>query len=221
MKDPTAKLDHKHEKTVKKFVKDYLDKAVQKKAIRDKERAARHQKKTQGKAEEKSSGPSDTPKTPGTKGSPDDVDQDVPDISYDDVTKSPDASPSASPASDLKRKREDDDDVGSPKKSRTGESPAPPPPPPPPPAGDMPMDVDHYESPSLEHLGESPQPEGAGSLEGLGLVGIKTEGATSPVQLATPPTTTNGSCKHESNDDAGADKYAHGSREVSVEGGGN
>ncbi|KAF2271723.1 uncharacterized protein EI97DRAFT_260417 [Westerdykella ornata] len=219
VKDPTAKLDHKHEKTVKKFVKDYMDKAVEKKAIRDKERAARHQKKSQGKPEDKSSGPSDTPKTPVTKESPD-ADQDVPDVSYDDVTKSPNASPGGSPSSDLKRKREDDDDVGSPKKSRTDDDSAPPPPPPPPPASDMPMDVDHDESTSFEHLPQAPDLGAAASLEDLGLEGVKSEGTTSPIQLATPPTTTNGSCKHESNDDAATEQSVRGSREVSVEGGG-
>lgn len=142
VRDPTAKLDSKHERTVKKFVKDYLDKAVQKKEARDKEKAAKAAKlKAEGKAPVV-----DSPDTPTVTKTPEDKeeDEDLGDLSADD-----DESPVSASGGDLKRKRGDavDGAPSSPKKSKT-EMPVPPPPPPPP-AGDASMDGESVDSPKV------------------------------------------------------------------------
>ena len=41
VKDPTAKISSKHEKTIKTFVKDYMDKAVKKKLEREQAKASK------------------------------------------------------------------------------------------------------------------------------------------------------------------------------------
>jgi hypothetical protein len=135
VKDPTAKLSSKHEKTVKNYVKEFMDKAVKKKEERDKQKAARNA--AEGKA---GSPPIDQDKS----GDVEEVewDDDMMDIQKD-IAASHDASPADS-SFELKRKREGDEEPSSPKKSRTGTdelAAAPPPPPPPPPAGDG-TDVD-------------------------------------------------------------------------------
>lgn len=104
---------------MKKYVKEYMDKAVKKKETRDLHKA------THSGATAK---PTASPATPL-------LDDDMPD---DDD----DASASPTSATDLKRKRAVDDPIHSPKKSRTLTDDVPPPPPPPPPAHDMPTDVD-------------------------------------------------------------------------------
>lgn len=117
VKDPAAKINSKHEKTVKNYVKDFMEKAVKKKEEREKVRTAR------GEAAHASP---DTPQldvddTPGVAASPNDF------------------------SAELKRKREDDaDDSPRNLRSRIDEPPAPPPPPPPP-AGDMPVDLEEAE----------------------------------------------------------------------------
>ena len=45
MQDPTAKISSKHEKSVKKFVKEFMDKTVVKKQARDKEKAVRAERR--------------------------------------------------------------------------------------------------------------------------------------------------------------------------------
>lgn len=139
VKDPTAKLSSRHEKTVKNYVKEFLDKAVKKKEERDRQKAAR---------------------VNGTKEvSPTTVTQDTPDaeMSDDDMDAKMEmgASNEASPAdssTELKRKHDGDEDPSSPKKSRTGsgELQPPPPPPPPPPAENC---VDAEEDVDFENMG--------------------------------------------------------------------
>lgn len=141
VKDPTAKLDPKHERTVKKFVKEYLDRAVQKKEVRDKEKAARAAKlKAEGKA------PVDSPDTPAAS-KDSDVKENDDDEEFGGLSGDDEESPASAPGSDLKRKRQGavDSAPSSPKKTRT-EMPVPPPPPPPPAGDDAIMDGDSVDS---------------------------------------------------------------------------
>ncbi|ESZ98069.1 hypothetical protein SBOR_1600 [Sclerotinia borealis F-4128] len=148
VEDPT-KISEKQEKKVKKYVRDYFEKAVEKKREMEKKRAERRKREMQAKtngtgANEKES------KTENTimSSSPDLVDDE--DVEVD--VPSPTASPSGQLELEiLKRKREnDDDDEESPSENKRvkedgaeGETPidssTPPPPPPPPPAEGMPM----------------------------------------------------------------------------------
>lgn len=203
VKDPTAKLESKHEKTVKKFVKDFMEKAVQKKEAKDKDRAAKAERRARDKAEGRPSAEKASPETPIKEEKPA-SDDEMLQMSDDDEDGLSQASPTDSMVADLKRKRDGDGDLGSPKKSRTDLAPAPPPPPPPPPppAEDMPLDLDEasltpvdYADPyTLVAFNGSP----LGSTEFLP-DRLKHNGGESPMQLATPPTTMNGSCEHDSN----------------------
>jgi histone-lysine N-methyltransferase SETD2 len=210
VKDPTAKLDSKHERTVKKFVKDFLEKAVMKRAARDKEKAAKAAKKTKGIAEGKSKVVADSPATPKIEEEHADSDDEMLGLSDDEESKALQTSPDDSSAADLKRKREGDADLGSPKKSRTELTPAPPPPPPPPPpAEDMPpIDQDGYalDPAAIGAMAEASFGVNAGISNALVTDRVKqsedsgkADDTASPMQLATPPTTTNGSCEHDSN----------------------
>lgn len=170
VKDPTAKLEPKHERTVKKFVKDFLDKAVQKKAQRDKE-ASQDGAKAESHLEKIKKSDSESPLTPDLKTEMEDV---LASPSNDEILDSQQGTPTGSSTSELKRKREDDAS-GSEKKTKTDVL-EPPPPPPPPPTGDMPVDGEGIVYAAVEDMGK----------------------AASPMQLATPPTTlTNGSCEHD------------------------
>lgn len=172
VKDPAAKISSKHEKTVKSYVKDFMDKAVKKKEEREKARAA------SGEATQDDNGA--TPDTPR--------------IEIDDTPgaiAAVEASPNDS-SSELKRKREDEAD-DSPRniRTRTDEPPVPPPPPPPP-AGDMFMD--------LEEADLTPMDDGStGSfIEGTpsnGRLPLRASDQPSPMQLATPPTNGSGEGK--------------------------
>jgi histone-lysine N-methyltransferase SETD2 len=184
VKDPTAKLSSRHEKTVKNYVKEFMDKAVKKKEERDRQKVAR-----------KAEGSEGSPAAPKANGEIEEVewDDDMLDIQKD-IAASHDASPADS-SSELKRKREGDEDPGSPKKFRTStnELTAAPPPPPPPPVDDA-VDVDReYESPNTT---EAPGINGKFASQ--------QNGHTSPTQLATP--STNGSTQLE-----GSMEYDHGS----------
>ncbi|KAF2205426.1 hypothetical protein GQ43DRAFT_446049 [Delitschia confertaspora ATCC 74209] len=227
VQDPTAKLSSKHERNVKKFVKEFFDKAVAKKAIKDKERAARAAQKAKEQAVAgKSAVKSDSPETPIPTAKEDKEDSDDEMIPFSDNEDDP--SP-ASP-SDLKRKRGADDDHSLPKRTRTD---TPPPPPPPPPAEDMPADMADLAYTSMEQTGNlnGELDHGKPSKPSELLTGIVSENRESlkannhpsPMQLATPPTTTNGSCEHDTEEKDGSQKFAGlGSgrrREVSVSGG--
>ncbi|KAF2003090.1 hypothetical protein P154DRAFT_110378 [Amniculicola lignicola CBS 123094] len=190
VQDPTAKISSRHEKSIKKYVKEYMDKAVSKKAARDKEKKAKAEKKAKDVAAGKAPATEDSPETPreDAKLSKDDSDVDMPGVSDDEDEDSPGLT---------KRKREGDEQFGSPKKSRTEVPPAPPPPPPPPPAEDMPLDMDDSFEVDTNGSGVHMQDLPLGLVRGEPF--IKGEAMYSPMQLATPPTTTNGSCEHESN----------------------
>ncbi|KAH6642557.1 hypothetical protein C7974DRAFT_301521 [Boeremia exigua] len=162
VKDPAAKISSKHEKTLKNYVKDFMDKAVKKKEEREKVRAAR------GDAV-----PDDDGATP-----------DTPQIEMEEAIAAIDASPNDS-SSELKRKREDDaDDSPRNMRSRTDDPPAPPPPPPPP-AGDMPM---YMEDTDVTPMDDS----SVGFFTDDAKLPLRASGQPSPVQLATPPTNGSG-----------------------------
>lgn len=153
--DPT-KISEKQEKKVKKFVKDYFDRAVEKKKAIDRKKA----EKAKAKAAAKASSADQDRKVNGDMGltngaQPEsivevdsDVEMDVSDDEDKDVPASVHSRPTT-PADmpDLKRKREDED-VATPgtesdvKRMKEEDSPAssvstPPPPPPPPPTDGM------------------------------------------------------------------------------------
>jgi histone-lysine N-methyltransferase SETD2 len=174
VKDPAAKLSSKHEKTVKTYVKDFLDKAVKKKEEREKSRAARGD----GAQDDKDA----TPNTPQI-----DLDDAV------EATVDANVSPNDS-SSELKRKREDEAD-DSPRniRSRTDDPPAPPPPPPPP-VEDMPMEVDESDLTPMDDGSMGSFTEGTAFNS---KVVLQVSGQPSPMQLATPPT--NGSGESRSN----------------------
>jgi hypothetical protein len=165
VQDPTAKISHNHEKTVKKYVKEFMDKAVKKKEERQRLKAER-------KAENKDISPG-TPQDAGLDG----------DVEWtDDMLNA--ASPTDS-TSYLKRKREEEGAYTSPKRSRTGEEVAPTPPPPPP------------VSSAFEETATTPMDDAFAMSfpdvsESRGKA-VHLDGYGSPMQLATPSTSTNGS----------------------------
>ncbi|QSZ30627.1 hypothetical protein DSL72_000185 [Monilinia vaccinii-corymbosi] len=148
VEDPT-KISGKQEKKVKKYVRDYFDKAVEKKKAMDKKRAERRKREGQTKPDENETNGKESREdnTTTLNSSPDAVDDE--DVEVD--VPSPTASPSGQLELEfLKRKRDNDEDKESPSENKRvkedsaeGESlvdsSTPPPPPPPPPAGGMPM----------------------------------------------------------------------------------
>jgi histone-lysine N-methyltransferase SETD2 len=188
VKNPTAKLDPKHEKTLKKFVKEFMDKAVQKKAMREGHKSAKSDDKAKDTPAVSTPAETGTPKTPALKtGSDSEM------IGSDDDSRS-------QSSGGTKRKREADDDAGSPKRTRTETQPSPPPPPPPPPAADLPMDGEGIEFDSTDDAADLEEAAVPDAPNGSRMEGLKSEPFPSPMQLATPPTTTNGSCGHESDE---------------------
>ena len=202
VQDPTAKLSSKHEKNIKKYVKEFMDKAVEKKAERDKMKAAKAEQKARGEAV------AETPDTPklDAEAKKEDSDDDMEGLSDHEEPQFHGVSPADSSTTELKRQREEDGDVRSPKKSRMEVPIAPPPPPPPPPMEDMPLDDS-----TLTPLEDIPPPFGsdaANGVNGMASSGLSAElvadrvkseypSKGSPMQLATPDTTTNGSCEHD------------------------
>ena len=148
VEDPT-KISSRQEKHVKKYVKEYFDKAVAKKREHEKKKAERRSKEGESAAS-----PTPALGTEVKKGEESDGDQDMA-MSDDDEYEKPKLE-SATPATPsdlllqvegLKRKRVNDEDPGSiifgdngatPSKRLKSESP--PPPPPPPPADGTPPD---------------------------------------------------------------------------------
>ncbi|KAH4102431.1 histone-lysine N-methyltransferase [Parastagonospora nodorum] len=181
VKDPTAKLSSRHEKTVKNYVKEFMDKAVKKKEERDKKKAARA-------ADGRAGSPSAEKEIVDIEEV--EWDDDMMDI-HKDIAASKDASPTDS-SSELKRKREGEEDPGSPKKTRksTDRLASAPPPPPPPPASDV-VEIDQEYVLLTTGIGHD-------SSHGIAInskVGLQENGYPSPVQLATP--STNGSHQAE------------------------
>lgn len=213
VKNPTAPISSKHEKTVKNFVKDYMDKAVKKKTEREKEKATRDGSKAAAKTVEEN-----TPETP--RGEPNaekaESEDEMIGLSDNEDTESHEVSPADSSATDLKRKREGDGDPGSPKKSRiemVSPAPPPPPPPPPPPTEDMPLDIDGSTLTPMEDDDQASFHLAGEDVNGVAVNGKSKLPQDDVTQLATPPT--NGSCEHN--------EYPHGNhdgkRPVTVEGG--
>jgi len=172
VKDPTTKISSSHEKTIKKYVKEFMDKAVHKKDEREKQKG--------GKIKVESNSPS-TPLGEPKAG---------------DLAMEKTASPAGS-ATELKRKREADDGISSPKKTRTehGEaesappSPPPPPPPPPPPVEEMPADMLFAGHTPMDDDASTPSTHDTD--QGTVFQRDMTNGNASPMQLVTP--STNGS----------------------------
>jgi hypothetical protein len=187
-------MSEKQVRAAKKYVLDYMNKAVHKRREHDKKKKAREEEKA---AAEK--------KTNGT--APPIIASGLPDVEKDeeedmDIEMSDDeAENTTSDLASIKRKRdgetpatpldEDDTTAGANKRLKTEEeaTPPPPPPPPPPPAeDDYPMD----ESATPTQEPSPVESEERGYEEVKTMIG---NGTRSPVQLATP--STNGSYEHE------------------------
>lgn len=163
VKDPTAPISSKHEKTVKNYVKDFMDKAVKKKTEREKDKGSQNGTGLNGDITVPTA--TETPETPRFAG------------------YNAEAPPVGSSGAELKRKREEDGEPASPKKSRTHAQPAPPPPPPP--TDDMHMTG---EGSSLTPMDDDPVSVHSTSDVGAnGMRAKKLEHLASPTQLATPP----------------------------------
>lgn len=197
VKDPTAPISSKHEKTVKNYVKDFMDKAAKKKVEREKDKVARNGSKASGKGATMSSGGSTIGSSRGEvkveKAASDDG---MLGLSDNEDEKDVEISSTESSAADLKRKREDNGEPSSPKKTRT-EVPPVPPPPPPPPVEDMPPELlessltPFEDDPTVIH---SAREGGMGSVTVNGKMKLVLDNVASPMQLATPPT--NGTYEH-------------------------
>jgi [histone H3]-lysine36 N-trimethyltransferase len=150
--DPT-KIDEKHEKKVKKYCKEFFDKAAYKHRKLEKERATRKQKSEESKSNDAAAADATSPvlnldASPDMKREGNSEDDDVK-MSEDEEEKPTPPSPSIGTNGDgLKRKREEDDEedlkaeidiTKSPAKRMKSESPPPPPPPPGPPVDTPPM----------------------------------------------------------------------------------
>ncbi|KAI1777735.1 hypothetical protein F4818DRAFT_324066 [Hypoxylon cercidicola] len=134
--DPTS-ITEKQEKKVKKYVRDFFDRAVEKKKIYDMKKAERA---TSGHDISQATPVSQPIETPTAKGDGDVVMTDEEDVSLtpnsldrkrkreDDVVESPSLTPSETPS--MKRLKEDEGDI-----------PSPPPPPPPPLDGEAALDM--------------------------------------------------------------------------------
>lgn len=172
VKDPTAKISSNHEKIVRKYVKEFMDKAVRKRDERQKMKASQS-----GAVSDTKTG---TPGTPAKEGGSECTSDSVAAIADDPVL--------SDSASELKRKRQEEGRFGSPKRTRTGSEvpqPTPPPPPPPPPVSNE--NEDSINTPVDNALATS-----FAEVADRGPIGNKTafqtDGHGSPMQLATPPT---------------------------------
>lgn len=147
VEDPT-KISEKQEKKVKKYVRDFFEKAVEKKKVMDKKKADRAERRSKEAAnriganvDTVSLGKNEEAEE-GDEKLEDDVDIQVSDDEEDDLRQALTSVPSTpnaiTPAdSDLKRKRDDDASLecdDSHKRLKDSQEPSPPPPPPPPPA---------------------------------------------------------------------------------------
>ncbi|KAL2074301.1 hypothetical protein VTL71DRAFT_8079 [Oculimacula yallundae] len=173
VEDPT-KISEKQEKKVKSYVRDFFEKAVEKKKVLDKKKAQKAA--LNGSASIAS----------GVNGKPIPEDDDDADPVIDFSPTALDAPPSSVPSisasgsnSDLKRKRDDEDgaDADTPGTSATGanddsfsdphkrlkeDEDTPPPPPPPPPAGEIPVDENGV---AISDLSENVAPESEEQIE--------------------------------------------------------
>jgi SRI (Set2 Rpb1 interacting) domain len=184
VEDPT-KIDEKHETKVKRYCKEFFDKAAHKHRKLEKEKAARKQKPESSKANGATVTANTSPvrnldASPDSKKEGHSDDEDVRMSEDENETPTP-PTPSAGINGDgLKRKRDEDDeeqveadsDVSkSPAKRMKSESPLPPPPPPPP-------SEPAVESPSMPYEGTS-----AAGMNGDGLKRKRDENEEEQVEV--------------------------------------
>lgn len=183
MEDP-GRISSKQEKQVKKYVKDFFDKAV-----------AKRREHEQKKAEKKSKEAAAAAPTPGITQTPvknpepilegdEEIVLSENEIEDDDDEPSP-VDTNISPAEELKRKREADDtpltsisdtEQGAPTKKLRSQTPPPPPPPPPPP-------VDGVHDEEADMGMDGPHPEEAGLTPGEDISGSFTNEALEAVSI--------------------------------------
>lgn len=194
--DP-RKMGDKQTKAAKKYVLDYMNKAVHKKREHDKKKMARDEEKARDEAAKK---PNGTAPPIAVSGSPVVGDNDEEEDMDIEMSDDEEADNTASDIA-LKRKRDgetpatpldDDDDAtaGAHKRVKTEEESIPPPPPPPPPPAEDDYPVDESATPTQE---PSPADSEARGYEEAKVSTVN--GTRSPVQLATP--STNGSYEQE------------------------
>lgn len=192
--DP-RKMGEKQIKAAKKYVLDYMNKAVHKKREHDKKKIAREEEKARDEAAKRPNSTTPLITAPGSPAGDNDEEEDM-DIEMSDDDEADNT------ASDiaLKRKRDgetpatpiDDDDAtaGANKRLKTEEEATPPPPPPPPPPAEDDYPMDESATPTQE---PSPVESEARGYEEV--KAVNGNGTRSPVQLATP--STNGSYEQE------------------------
>ncbi|KAF2736824.1 hypothetical protein EJ04DRAFT_562095 [Polyplosphaeria fusca] len=186
VRDPSAKLKDSHVESISRAAKKFMEKAVAKKTEKDKAKAGKR-----SRTEPVSGTPAQS--QPNDEASDDDMIA----PSDDDESRS---HPSPSGLSgELKRKWQEDDNLGLPKRTRTEPSPPVQPPPPPPPLEDMAVEMDGTNLTPVDDVSEIVNGMSGPSKSAVLLAdGAKQGDAQSPTQLASPPTTTNGSCEHDS-----------------------
>ncbi|QDS76685.1 hypothetical protein FKW77_000366 [Venturia effusa] len=192
--DP-RKMGDKQIKAAKKYVLDYMNKAVHKKREHDKKKLAREEEKARDEAAKKPNGTTTPLPVSGSPVGDNDEEEDM-DIEMSDDEEADNTASDMAP----KRKRDgetpatplDDDDatVGAAKRLKTEEEATPPPPPPPPPPAE-----DYPEDGSATPTQE-PSPVESETRVYEEVKAANGNGTTSPVQLATP--STNGSYEQES-----------------------
>lgn len=194
VQDPTN-ISSRQEKNVKKFVKDFFDKAVIKRREYENKKAERKRKD----GESATSPPNATPTVDVKKEGEGDADGSMTTPEDDVVKDEPQSSGFATPASgsvsgdNLKRKREDDDESDEVKTQDMGatankkpklETPPPPPPPPPPPAEDMPANDPMVDAPEENITVE----DGSSGLVGEGnSLSTEQDEAMEDISAITPP----------------------------------
>ncbi|KAF2223257.1 hypothetical protein BDZ85DRAFT_124574 [Elsinoe ampelina] len=203
--DPRKKLDPKQEKMVKSYVKDFFDKVAQK----QKERKRYEEKHGIKKDEQKEVKPDEAPAQSASK--PDNNAEAADDVqlSENEMEDEDDEAPAATPAtseqssSALKRPHDGNggrEDGASDDSKRPKTEAPPPPPPPPPPAddspfnGEMQVDTTPKEGSALTngHNGDAMDVDSAQQAafsSGYQSVTEEKASSTSPMQMATPPTT--------------------------------
>lgn len=193
--DP-RKIGEKQIKAAKKYVLDYMNKAVHKKRDHDKKKIAREEEKARDEAAKMPNGTTAPELTSGLSTEDNDEEEDM------DIEMSDDeADNTTSELASIKRKRDretpatplDDDDATThaSKRPRTEEEATPPPPPPPPP----PPAVDDYPMDESATPTQEPSPVESEARGYEEVKAVNGNGTRSPVQVATP--STNGSYEQE------------------------
>lgn len=213
VKDPTAKLDHKAEKQVKNYAKEFFDKVVKKKKAEREQRKAKEKSKEAGHTAPAGSPPM-AEKSTVEDAANDDVELSDNEIEGEDLqaVETP-TGPQLSPDSKKRKADEDEQTIAGALKrmrseSETGDLAPPPPPPPPPPPADSNEDSMAEGLTPDNDVGDTSYAEGDGNLrhgddameidDGAGAPNKALNGTlaathfdehNSPMQTATPPTT--------------------------------